>query len=545
MKRIFVFIVLLIVILFGLVPHMASPVSSASEADRVRVIIQYKPGSRSALEKALISNGGEFHYKFDSLNSFAVTLPVSALDGIARNPNVELIEDDAPRYITGSTISPAFSVLAQSPYEEQVVPYGIDMVQARDVWDSNHDGLVDPGAPTGAGKIVCIIDTGLYIEHEDLMGVDVIGGYGYRSNLPWDEDGVGHGTHVAGTITAMNNNLGVVGVTPGTVSLYIVRVFNDQGNWINVSTLIDASNRCADAGADIISMSLSGAVYSATEEAAFDTHYANGILSIGAASNDGVSTYHYPASYDSVISVGALDATMTWADFSNFNDQVELAAPGVSVLSTVPFIETNTVTVDSITYYGNHIENTARGTASGVLVDGGLCGSTNTSWNGMVVLCERGDYSFAEKVLNVQNSGGTAALIYNNVPDNFYGTIDPNNSTIVGLSLTQEDGQYLVSNMLGMNASVTSNLPVTGSGYEAWDGTSMATPHVSGVAALVWSCLPSATNLQVRNALTSTALDLGTAGRDDYYGYGLVQALDACEVLNPTSIEIFLPLIMK
>jgi subtilisin family serine protease len=545
MKRLVVTIVLLIIILFGLVPQMASPVTSSSDADHVRVIIQYKPGSRSALEQAIKANGGEFHYKFDSLNSFAVTLPVSALDGIARNPNVVLIEDDAPRYITGSTTSPVFNILAQSPYEEQVIPYGIDMVQARDVWDPNHDGLVDPGAPTGAGKTVCIIDTGLYIEHEDLLGVDVIGGYGYRVNLPWDEDGVGHGTHVAGTITAMNNNLGVVGVTPGTVSLYIVRVFNDQGNWINASTLIDASNRCANAGADIISMSLSGAIYSATEEAAFDTHFANGILSIGAASNDGVSTYHYPASYDSVISVGALDATKTWADFSNFNDQVELAAPGVSVLSTVPFIETNTVMVDSITYYGNHIENTARGTASGFLVDGGLCGLTNTSWNGMVVLCERGDNTFAEKVLNVQNSGGTAALIYNNVPDNFYGTIDPNNSSIIGLSLSQADGQFLRTYKLDMNASVTSNLPVTGSGYEAWDGTSMATPHVSGVAALVWSCLPEATNAQVRNALTSTALDLGAAGRDDYYGYGLVQALDACEVLRPTSIEIFLPLIVK
>ena len=66
----------------------------------------------------------------------------------------------------------------------------------------------------------------------------------------------------------------------------------------------------------------------------------------------------------------------------------------------------------------------------------------------------------------------------------------------------------------------------------------MATPHVAGVAALVWSCQPSATNVQVRNALTTTALDLGTTGRDNYYGFGLVQTLEACVNLNPTSVDL-------
>jgi hypothetical protein len=66
----------------------------------------------------------------------------------------------------------------------------------------------------------------------------------------------------------------------------------------------------------------------------------------------------------------------------------------------------------------------------------------------------------------------------------------------------------------------------------------MATPHVSGVAALVWSCDPSATNVEVRNALTSTALDLGTTGRDDYYGFGLIQAWEACQSISPSSVEL-------
>jgi subtilisin family serine protease len=264
-------------------------------------------------------------------------------------------------------------------------------------------------------------------------------------------------------------------------------------------------------------MSLSGSSPNGTEKNGFQSLYEYGILSIAAASNEGTKAYAYPASYDSVISVGALDESMTWADFSNFNDQVELSAPGVGVLSTVPYIETNTVTVGSNIFSANHIEFSGRGTTTGVLVDGGLCGSVG-SWGGKVVLCQRGTYSFYQKVINVQNGGGVAALVYNNVSGNFYGTLDPNSSTIIGLSLSMEDGQALIANMLGLSTIVVSTVTSPASGYEAWDGTSMATPHVSAVAALVWSCLPSTTNVTVRNTLTSTAMDLGAAGRDVYYG---------------------------
>lgn len=141
--------------------------------------------------------------------------------------------------------------------------------------------------------------------------------------------------------------------------------------------------------------------------------------------------------------------------------------------------------------------------------------------------------------MNVQNGGGRAALIYNNVSGGFQGTLgEGNSSTIIALGLSLEDGQYLAANNIGSTATVSSSVVTPASGYEAWSGTSMATPHVSAAAALVWSCLPTATNVQVRNALTSTALDLGTAGRDVHYGYGLVQAKIACFSLNPTAVEL-------
>ena len=100
-----------------------------------------------------------------------------------------------------------------------------------------------------------------------------------------------------------------------------------------------------------------------------------------------------------------------------------------------------------------------------------------------------------------------------------------------GITISQEDGVILVGKV-GQTATVTSQIIAPASGYEYYDGTSMATPHVSAVAALVWSSKPTATNVEIRNALTSTAQDLGTAGRDVYYGFGLVQAKAAIDFLN-------------
>ena len=505
-------------------------VGSAGAAPvQTRVWVEFRPDARGAAEQALRAAGAQFHYAFDRLNAFVVTVPQAALQGLSHNPNIVDIEEDVPRYLLGAPAAAPAALPASTT--GQTVPYGVDMVQARDVWDADRDGVIDSGAPTGAGITVCIIDTGLYTSHEDFAGVDIVGGYTQVGD-PWDEDGAGHGTHVAGTIAAAHNDLGVVGVTPGAVSLYIVKIFDNEGNWTMSSDLVDAIYRCADADADIVSMSLGGSRANTKEERAFNDLYNQGILFVAAAGNDGNTAYSYPASYDAVISVAALDSTGTVADFSQKNDQVELAAPGVDVLSTVPWIDLNTVTVDGVTYEAHHIEYSARGTASGPLVDGGLCDSVG-NWTDAVVLCERGDITFYDKVKNVQQGGGVAALIYNNEPGNFYGTLgDGNTADIIALSLSQEDGQYLVDNKLGFTAEVSSSLTKPASGYEAWNGTSMATPHVSAVAALVWSAYPSLSNAEIRAALDATAKDLGDPGRDTAYGYGLVQAYDAIQYLS-------------
>jgi hypothetical protein len=233
-----------------------------------------------------------------------------------------------------------------------------------------------------------------------------------------------------------------LGVLPGgNVGLYILRVFNDSCLWTFASDLIDALDRCESAGAKVVSMSLGGGLKSRTEERAFKQSDNRGVLSVAAAGNDGSGSPHYPASYRSVLSVGAVDSSMTVASFSQRSNQVELAAPGVGVLSTVPWIEENSLTVGGISYAGNHIENAARTDGNGVggsLADGGLCTSSG-SWNGQVVLCERGSISFFDKVMNVQAVGGTGAVIYNNAAENFFGTLgDGNSSNIPAISLSQE-----------------------------------------------------------------------------------------------------------
>ena len=487
------------------------PMALAEPAERV--LIEYMPGKGAAVRGTVQAAGGQIHHDFGRINAMAVSVTGVWARRLAKDPNVLTIEPDAKRY------------LAADPTQEQVMPFGIERVQAPQVWDAGVEG---------DGVTVCIIDTGLYWEHEDIDENYVLGGVTQDPDSEWDADGYGHGTHVAGTITAADNDVGVIGVSPGKVSLYIVKVFGEDGLWTTASDLMAAAFECADNDAQIISMSLSGSAGPEAERKAFDALYKEeGILSVAAASNDGTRQRVFPASYDSVISVAATDINNDIADFSNQNRWVELAAPGVGVLSTVPYVPDSWLFVGDEAYPGNPMEFTPYGSVTGALADGGRCLPTDPAgdWAGQVVLCERGDVTFAEKVEKVMEGGGTAAVIYNNAPGLFSGTLGEAGDWIVAISISQEDGQAALA-YLGQEGTVQSAAPIPGSSYEAWNGTSMATPHVSGVAALLWSSNPELTNEQIREAMTMTALDLGEAGRDIAFGYGLVQAYDALQYLE-------------
>lgn len=487
----------------------ATATTAGPDADRVWV--KFKAGNKTSVENALRASGARFHHTFDNLRAFSVSVPQHALAGLRSNPNIEYIEQDVPRY-----------PMAQS------TPYGVDLVQARDIWDANRDGAIDAGKPTGSGILVCVIDSGIHSSHEEFAGVHLNGGY----PTGWNSDSCGHGSHVAGTIAAANNTSGVVGVSPGKVSLQIVKVFNGSTcGWSYSSTLIDAANRCASAGAKVISMSLGGSTSSLTEKNGFANLYSQGVLSIAAAGNAGNTTLSYPASYDSVVSVAAVDSNKALASFSQRNSQVEIAAPGVGVLSSVPFVSAS-ASVAGQSYLVEALAETFQGNGSGAVANGGRCTATNGAWLGKTVMCERGDITFADKVNNVANSGGAAAIVYNNVAGGFSGTLGSAGPAIPAVSMSQEDGQFIVANRIGSSATVNTVPSNAGNGYAYYDGTSMATPHVSGVAALVWSANPAWTNVQIREALNVTAQDLGAAGRDTSFGWGLVRAKAALDYLN-------------
>lgn len=494
----------------------------AGKPDPDRVLIQFKHGSKGNVEAALKGVGARVHYEFDAIDTLAATIPARALEGLRHNPNVVLIEPDAPKYPTAQT-----------------VPYGIDLVQARDVWDADHDGNLDPGAPTGQGVMVCVIDSGVHASHEDFAGVNIVGGY---PDNKWNFDNCGHGTHVAGTIAAANNDRGVVGVSPGKVSLFFVKVFGNENEglctWTFTSQLMDAAARCADAGAKVINMSLGGDG-SRSEEKMFNNIEKRGVLSIAAAGNHGSPTtptdaYLYPASYNSVVSVAAIDSSKALASFSAKNDQTELAGPGVSVLSTYPFVAPPVVS-GGVSYDSVPMVNTFRGSATAPLVSGGLCGAPDASWAGKVILCQRGSYSFLAKSQNVAAGGGVAAVIYNNTAGALNGTLGTDLTVIPGIpvtGITQADGLDLLANHIGDSTTVDTVIQSHANGYALLSGTSMATPHVSGVAALIWSANPSWSNQQIRAALHATAEDLGAPGYDTSFGFGLVRAKAALDYLH-------------
>ena len=476
--------------------------SELASETKERFVVAFKPGADKA--KVIAAAGGREVLSIHGMNASAVELPAKAVAALQASPAVDYVELDAKR----------------EPYSQRI-PYGITQTQSDQVWAS----------ATGANRKVCIIDSGLYQAHEDHQSGKTITGY----PAGWNTDKCGHGSHVAGTIAAVNNTVGVVGVLPGGVNLHIIKVFGDDCGWSYSSTLADAANRCVSAGANVISMSLGGGMKSRTEETAFNNAWNNGVLSVAAAGNGGNSQLSYPASYPIVMSVGAVDSNKQIATFSQYNSAVDIAAPGVGVESTVGVKEDNNLTVGGVTYSGGYLDGAARSAGvTGALVDGGLCNSVG-AWAGKVVLCQRGTISFADKVNNVKLGGGIAAAIYNNVSGGFAGTLNGTN-TIPGITLSMEDGNAIkAAGGIGLSSTVVSNSVSPASGYAFYDGTSMATPHVSAIAALIWSYNTSWTVSRVRNALEKSAQDLGAAGRDNYYGNGLVQAKAALNyaIANP------------
>jgi subtilisin family serine protease len=482
--------------------------NASAAPEKTRVIVSFKPGAAAAIKALAGKLGGAVKHEIFQRDAIAIEVPTAALKGLENNPLIDFVEEDVLRKPLALT-----SASTGTPYATgQLVPYGIKLVQADQLPDTN-----------AGNRKICIIDSGVDFKHEDLSanGANVTGEYDTGTGN-WNTDENHHGTHVFGTIAAVNQSgLGVVGVNPNkNIKVHIVKVFGKDG-WAYSSTLSSAANKCAAAGANVISMSLGGGAKSMTEQKTFDSLLSKGILSIAAAGNDANTTTSYPAGYSSVMSVAAVDENKAWASFSQYNSDVEIAGPGVSVLSTVPMGsgQDPVLSVGATAYASTAMEGSPVKTATAPLADFGIGDTVNTAVSGKVCLIQRGTVDFSTKVLNCQNSGGVGAVVYNNAAGAFGGTLGTTVTSIPSVTASDTDGAAMKA-QLGQSATVG----IKASNYAYFDGTSMATPHVSAVAALVWSYFPTCTASQIRTSLDNSALDLGSAGRDTKYGYGLVQA---------------------
>ncbi|MBN7824010.1 S8 family serine peptidase [Bowmanella dokdonensis] len=503
--------------------------SSAAHAANDRFVIQVDNPGKGIVKALTKQLGGEIHV--DSNGFVAVTLPGMNLDeakGVMNNPHVRLVEEDQMRRLM------SFSDDVGNPDIQQITPYA--------VYQSQADQLT---LQMSSAKKVCVIDSGIARETGETGGHNPdfdwasISGDSDAGTGDWFRDGGPHGTHVAGTIAAADNTYGVIGMAPGN-PLHIIKVFNDAG-WGYSSDLAHAANLCGQAGADIISMSLGGGGANSTEENAFNSFTDAGGLVVAAAGNDGNSVRSYPAGYSSVMMIGANDADNNIADFSQYpsctsgrgknatTDEtlcVEATAGGVNTLSTYPGAGAtlSNLSADSAGYVSAPMENT--GSAEAATYFMGTAESTDGNAAGKVCMIDRGVISFYDKVKNCEDSGGVGAVIINNESGVLYGTLgETNDTSIPALGAALEDRTALL-------AASSVSISIDASDYGYMSGTSMATPAVSGVAALVWSNHPTCTGTEIRSALKATAMDAGTAGKDVYFGYGIVQAADASAYLS-------------
>ena len=496
---------------------LAAPLS-ASAAAQQRMVVVYKAGAAQAVKDAVARAGGRVVLDLADVNAVAVRVSAKARDALKANPNVETIEADPLRHVMGSRSSKR-TVRPMNGVGEQV-PYGITMVQADQLtFDAAH------------AKKLCIIDSGYDIAHEDLPPSNVAGVDLTNSGIgSWNTDEGSHGSHVAGTMVAVGGNgLGVVGVIPtGQQPLFISKVFDASGSAAS-STIIKGVLQCSKAKAKIISMSLGGGRPTKFEAKIYDKMAAKGILVIASAGNDGTSEINYPAGYASVMSVAAIDSNMVKADFSQFNADVEIAAPGVNVLSTVPLGSQTgaSTTVGGSPFAVEPMDGSPRTSAAGPLADFGFGDvAAPGTMTGKICLISRGNISFGEKVANCETSGGIGAVVYNNTTGPLLGTLGETVTTIPSVGALQADGATMLTK-LGQATAVS--VFGTNDLYAEYSGTSMSAPHVSAVASLVWSNHPTCTAAQLRESLKKSAMDLGAVGRDDEYGNGLVQAKAASD----------------
>lgn len=303
-------------ILAALVVALMLPAVASSGPAPVRSIVVFDETGVNAAALQHIERLGGFKIKdLPSIGGAVVYLPSRAAErAVAEVAGVKRVEPDL--------VVEALAKPVPQPVAE-VLPWGVDRVNADAVWTSY----------TGDPVKVAVVDTGIDTSHPDLIG-NLKGGMSAVSYTTSFNDDNGHGSHVAGTIAAVDNSVGVIGVAPAA-DLYAVKVLDRRGSGY-LSDIIEGLAWAVSNDMDIVNMSLGTMSYSASFDSAVQQTIAAGVVVVAAAGNSGPSanTVGYPAKFAGVIAVSATDSNNTIASFSSRGSEVDLAAPGVSVYST-------------------------------------------------------------------------------------------------------------------------------------------------------------------------------------------------------------------
>lgn len=305
MKKITYFVSIVSVVSMTMMLLGVGALGFAGPDNSERKIVVFENGVSAAEKDNFIKkNGGEKIKDLPHSNGAVVIFPKNRK--IEKENWVARVENDV-----------VVNALATA---SEVLPWGVDKIDAEKSW----------AMTTGATIKIAVIDTGIDLSHPDLS-LNIKKGYNAINPAKSSNDDNGHGTHVAGIIGAVDNTIGVIGVSP-KAELYSVKVLDRRGSGY-VSDIIEGIDWAIQNGAQVTNMSLGTTQNVLSLHEAIQRAHQAGIVQVAAAGNNG-GAVNYPAAYEEVIAVSATDQNNLIASWSSRGAEIDLAAPGVSIYST-------------------------------------------------------------------------------------------------------------------------------------------------------------------------------------------------------------------
>ncbi|HYC87605.1 MAG TPA: S8 family serine peptidase [Thermoanaerobaculia bacterium] len=480
---------------------------------------------------------------FRNLSGFAADLTPEEAEALRATTGVEAVEPVVERRAT-STLDDVVPMNLAS-YARQVRPWGLDAIRGSEVWPVTR----------GGGINVVVLDSGIDYEHPDLKPV-YAGGANFIDSTKPPLDDYFHGTHVAGTIAATNNEFGVVGIAPD-VKLWSVKVLDQQGKGFDeqIAAGLDwVMSKAQELGGRwVVNMSFGASAEGGKlEREAIAKALERNIVLIAATGNNGSANLDYPAKFTGVIPVGAVDAEGHRASFSAYGGHMALVAPGVGLPSTLPtnFLEESDILLGDQTFASRGTIGSPKGSVTATLVNCSLGrpGEFPANVRGNIALIARGDNAFREKSRNAKEAGALAVVIFDNEPEVGLkpftllprGCPGPDCGAEwndykfpLTVNVTYEDGQKLLA-LTNRQATVAFEF----ARYGLSSGTSMAAPHASAAAAMVLALDPTLTPSELQKILRNTASDAGVPGWDHETGWGMIDALAAAHYVAPEKFGV-------